>query len=120
MHGIAFVALLDRVGDERFGEALHVLDHHRRAVQLDHAQRALHLVQVLGARAHQRDVVGLLDVGLERLARLRERRVERRLDPVQGGEFAIVVQFHATSLDCDDRRAPCAAPQGRPLGTDGG
>ncbi len=93
-HRIRFVALAHRADDERFGEALHVLDHHRRAVQLDHAQGALHLMQVHHAVAHRREALGRLDVLLERLARLSHGRVERRLDPVQCGEITVVMQFH--------------------------
>jgi hypothetical protein len=51
-------------------------------------------------------------MALERLARLRERGIECRLDPAQRGEGAIVVEFHAFDLGGD---AACAAgaPSGR-------
>ncbi len=95
-HGIGFVALLDRVVEQRLGDALHFLDDHRGAVELDHAQRALHLMQVHGAAfAHQRDVGRTVDVRLECVARLLQGRIELMLDPVERSEVDVVLQFHA-------------------------
>ena len=91
-HGIAFFALRHGVGQQGFGQPLHFLDNHRRAIQLDHAQGALRLMQVGRAEAHEAGVGRILDICLERLARLLQRVVKFALDPVQRGE--VVVQFH--------------------------
>ena len=47
-----FVAIGDRALLQRDRQPLHLLGHHRRRVQLDHPQGAVHLVQVAGARTH--------------------------------------------------------------------
>ena len=94
-HGIRLVAVLHAAVQQRAGEVLHLLGHHRRAVQLDHAQGALHLVQVGCAEAHLAGVGRILDVGLQRVARLLEGFVQFALDPAQGGEIEIVLQPHA-------------------------
>lgn len=98
-HRVGLVALAHGVGHERIGDALHVLDHHRRAVQLDHAQGALHLVQVTRAVAQRLRVVGFFHLEFERFARLGERGIECRFHPAQRSEGTIVVKFHAVDLD---------------------
>ncbi len=74
---------------------LHLLGEQRRAVDLEHPQHALHLVQVLRAALEQRRVVGLLDVALERAARLGERHVDLAADEIEclGSDFR-----HAVAL----------------------
>ena len=57
-------------GQQVLRDLLHLLGEQRRAVDLQHAQHALHLVQLLRAALEQRHVVGLLDVVLERGAGL--------------------------------------------------
>ena len=84
--GAGFVAVGDApvaVGTQRVGEALHFLGDHRRGIQLDHAQRALHLVQVAGAEAHAAGVGGIFGEGLDVHARLAQGLVELRLDPAE-------------------------------------
>jgi hypothetical protein len=93
-HRIGIVLGLDRAIEQSLRDMFHLVDHHRRAVQLDHAQRALHLVQIVRAEAHLAGVGRILDVGLERLMGFAQGLVEFLLDPVQGGEVDIVLQFH--------------------------
>ena len=63
--GAGAVAVGDGAAMQAQRDLLHLLGHHRRRVQLDHAQGALHLVQVAGAQAHAADVGRVLDVVLE-------------------------------------------------------
>ena len=123
-HRIGLVLRLDVAIEQALRDALHFLDHHRRAVQFDHAQRALHLVQIGGAEAHQAGVGRILDVGLERLTRLLQGLVELLLDPVEGGEIDIVLQFHedvpafprctgTSAFVSTERPEACAASGGR-------
>ena len=56
--------------DQVLRDVLHLLGKQRGAVDLEQAQHALHLVQVLRAALQERGVVGLLDIALERAARL--------------------------------------------------
>ncbi len=93
-HGVAVLALAHLLLEQRSREPLHLLDQHRRAVQLDHAQGSLHLVQVTGAEADQAGIGRILDVRLQGLARLLERRVELLLDPAQGGEVEVFLKSH--------------------------
>ena len=71
------------------GDVLHLLGEQRRAVDLEHAQHALHLVQVRHAALEQRHVVGLLDVALECGAGLAERGVHLATDEIEclGSDF---------------------------------
>ena len=73
-------------------DLLHLLGHHRRRVQLDHAQRALHLVQVAGAQPHATDVGRVLDVILQLGLGQPQGFVELRLDPAQRGVFEGLAQ----------------------------
>ncbi|MEG3158094.1 hypothetical protein SNE33_09405 [Lysobacter zhanggongensis] len=84
-HRAGVVAVGDLAVHQRQGEALHLLGHHRRGIQLDHAQRAVHLVQVPGAGAHPVRIVRRLDVGLDLLPRLAQGLVEFGLDPAERG-----------------------------------
>ena len=59
---------------------LHLFGEERGAVDLEHAQHALHLVQLLLAALEQRQVLGLLDVVLERRASLAQRRIQLAAD----------------------------------------
>ena len=94
-HAIGIVAIAHGTGLQRLGELLHLLDQHRRAVQLDHAQGAVDLVQVIGAPTDATLVGRVVDVGFQRLARLAQGLVELVLDPTQRGELDVVVNFHA-------------------------
>ena len=79
------VALADGAGVQRHCDLFHLLGHHRRGVQLDHAQRALHLVQVAGAQPHPADVGRIVDVVLQLGLGQAQRFVELGLDPAQRG-----------------------------------
>ena len=85
--GAGGVAVADGAGVQRLRDQLHLLGDHRRRVQLDHAQRALHLVQVTRAQAHPADVGWILDVVLELGLGEAQRLVELGLDPAQRGVF---------------------------------
>ena len=93
---IGFLALGDVVLHQRDGQRFHLLGDHRRAVQLDHPQRALHLVQVVRAGADPVALSGVVDVCLQRLARGGERLLQLGLDPLQGGEVDVVLKSHAS------------------------
>ena len=83
--GAGRVAVADAAGMERQRHLLHFLGHHRRRIQLDHAQRALHLVQVAGAQPHPADVGLVLDVILEFGLGQAQGLVELGLDPAERG-----------------------------------
>ncbi len=101
---IGVVAILDLAVDQRPRQLLHFLGNHRRAVELDHAQRALHLVQQVGAGPQLGRALAFLDVVLQRVARLPKRLVELGLDPGKRGEIDIFVQPHAEVLSLRERR----------------
>ena len=84
---------------QRLGQALHLLGHHRRRIQLDHAQRALHLVQVARAEAHAAGVGGVGGEVLDLDPRLAQGLVELRLDPAERGVVDGVAQCrHGTGI----------------------
>ncbi len=104
-HGEGFVAIADRTVDQGFGQPFHFRCNHRRAAQFEHAQRALHLMQVAGAIAH-RAVVGLiLEVVFERASGEPHDLVKLGLDPGQRGESDVVMKPHSGALKLDVRRA---------------
>ena len=84
--------------DQGAGQLLHLLGHHGGAVELDHAQRSLHLVQVSDAGLELAGILALLDVRLQRLASLAQRLVELGLDPSERGEIDVLVKPHAKVL----------------------
>ena len=92
--GAGGVAIGHLVVLQRLGQALHFLGHHRRRIQLDHAQGALHLVQVAGAEAHPAGIGRILDEGLDLKPRLGQGLVELRLDPAQRGVVDRVAKRH--------------------------
>jgi hypothetical protein len=63
--GICVLAIAHVVFEQRDGECFHLFGHHRGAVQLNHAQGALHLMQVVGARTHNVAVAGVVNVGFQ-------------------------------------------------------
>jgi hypothetical protein len=63
-------------GEQVLSDVLHLLGEQRCAVDLQHPQDALHLVQILSALFEEGCVVGLLYVALERATCGRERRVD--------------------------------------------
>ena len=94
------VALGDLAAQQRQREAFHFLGNHRRGVQLDHAQRAVHLVHVPGADAHVRGLRGIFGKRLDLLACLAQRGIELGLDPAQRRRVDRVAQH-------GHRFAPC-------------
>ena len=99
-HGIGIVTIADGVAGERSGQVFHFFGHHRGAVQLDHSQGALHLMQVSRAEPHLTDVGRIFDVRLQRLASLLQGLVEFTLDPGECGEIDVFLKPHArVSLD---------------------
>ena len=93
--GIGLFALRHVILEERDGQRLHLVGDHGGAVQLDHLQGAVHLVQAVGARAHRIPVARVVDVGLQRIAGRGQSLVELRFDPLQGGEIDVVLKSHA-------------------------
>ena len=94
-HAVGFVAIGDASVEQGTGEVFHLLGHHGRAVQLDHAKGAMHLVQIGGAEADLADVGGVLHIGFQCLPRLFQGLVEFALDPGQRGEVDLVLRPHA-------------------------
>ncbi len=78
-------------------QLLHFLHDGGRTIELDHAQRSLHLMQLVGALLHEAGVVGAFDIRLQRLACTRQGLVQLGLDPIQRGEIDVVFQSHAPS-----------------------
>src|SRR4029077_2109062 len=92
-------------GDQVLGVVLHLLGEQRRAVDLEQAQHPLHLAQVLRALVQQLHVVGLLDVGLERRARLPEGAVDLASDEIEGLRYDF---RHAVAFSAADHEPPRA------------
>ncbi len=90
------------------GQQFQFLGDHRRGVQLDHAQGALHLVQVAGAEAHATGVGRVLDEGFDLPAHLPQGLVQLRLDPAQRGMAHRIAQ-RAHRRASADGRAPRVA-----------
>ncbi len=82
-HRAGGVAVGHRPFLQRLRQPLHLLGDHRRRIQLDHAQRALHLVQVTGAEAHATGVGRVGGEVLDLDPRLAQGLVELRLDPAE-------------------------------------
>ena len=96
--GAGFVRVRHFAGTDRVGQLLQLLGHHRRGVQLDHAQGPLHLVQVAGAEAHAAAIGRVLHVVLDLVAHLAQGLVQLRLDPAQRGvAHGIAQRAHARS-----------------------
>src|SRR6185312_4725867 len=93
----------------------HFLGKQRGAVDFQHAQHTLHLVQLLGAALEKAHVIRLLDVVLERGTGLGEREVQLTTDKIQrlGGDFR-----HEMLLKLQKAQVPPSADNGRPGGAD--
>ena len=102
--GIGFLAVDDMLLEQRDGERFHLRGHHRRAIQLDHLQGAMHLMQMIRARAHEIALARIVDVGLQGLAGVRQGIVELRLDPLECGEIDVVLKSHAPLSTVAQRR----------------
>ncbi len=81
--GAGFIAVGHAAFADGHGQLFQFLGHHRRGIQLDHAQGALHLVQVAGADAHAAAVGRVLDEVLDLVPHLAQGLVQLRLDPAQ-------------------------------------
>ena len=90
--GAGDVVVLDLAVAHRAGQLFHLLGHHGRGVQLDHAQGALHLVQQLGAHAHPAGVGRLVGETLDLDADQAQGLVELGFDPTQRAVFDRVVE----------------------------
>ncbi len=96
--GAGFVAVRHFARTDGVGQLLHFLGHHGRRVQLDHAQGALHLVQVAGAEAHAAAVGRVFGVILDLVAHLAQGLIQLRLHPAQCGvAHGIAQRAHARS-----------------------
>ena len=73
------------VRSQRAGQLLHFLGNHRRRVQLEHAQRALHLVQICHAATHALYLFRRFGEGLDLDPRLAQGLVDLRLHPAERG-----------------------------------
>ncbi len=92
------------------GQQLQFLGHHRRGIQLDHPQRALHLVQVAGTEAHAAGVGRIFDEVFDLAARLAQGLVQLRLDPAQRRVAHRIAQGIHRALPCSMVRLPSGRP----------
>lgn len=98
-HRAGLVAVADLTGLHRVGEQFQFFGHHRRRVQLDHPQRALHLVQIARAEPHPTGVGRFFGEVLDLVARLAQRFIQLRLDPAQCGvAHRIAKRTHCSPL----------------------
>ena len=93
--GIGLFAMSYLLFKQRRSQCLHLCRDHGCAIQLDHPQGAMHLMQMTCACAHVVGPAGIVDIGLQRLAGDRQGIVELRLDPLQCGEIDVVLKSHA-------------------------
>ena len=124
--GIGLLAVHDGVAQQCAGDRLHLGGHHGRAIELHHLQGAVDLMQMVRAGAHEIAPGGIVYIGFQRIAGDRQRLVELRPDPLQGGEIDVVLKSHApvsairTMLAlCAPRDCPpseCLCRSGRPPG----
>ncbi|MNT23925.1 hypothetical protein D3C72_1593710 [compost metagenome] len=82
--GAGLIALGHLALADRNGELFQLFGHHRRCIQFNHAQRALHLVQVAGADAHAAAVARVFGEVLDLVAHQAQGLVQLGLDPAQG------------------------------------
>ncbi len=104
------IAVGHRTRLQGLGQQFELLGHHRRRIQLHHAQGALHLVQVTGAKAHPAGIGGLVDECLDFHLGLAQRFVEFRLDPAQDSVTHGLAQYahrHLRPADGWPRWARC-------------
>ncbi|EFF46604.1 conserved hypothetical protein [Xanthomonas citri pv. aurantifolii str. ICPB 10535] len=102
-HCAGFIAVGDLARLHGLGQQLELFGHHRRRIQLDHAQRALHLVQVAGAEPHPTGVGGFFGKVFDLVARLAQRLVQFWLDPAQCGvTHRIAKRTHCSPLTTTD------------------
>ena len=73
-HGVGFVGFLNVAIEQSERDALHFLNHQRSAVELDHTQGALYLVQIGCAEAHLRSINRVVYKCLKRLSRLLKKK----------------------------------------------
>src|SRR5690606_7305269 len=101
-HGRACVVPVCRLAaGQRQRQQFHFLGDHRRRMQLDHPQRAVHLVQQVGTGAHAGGITrvhGSFREGLDLMPGLAQRFIQLGLDPAQRG-----------GVDCLPQRAHCRA-----------
>ena len=78
-----FIPVGHLAGADGIGQLLELFGHHRRGIQFNHAQGALHLVQVAGADAHAAGITRVFRVVLDLVAHLAQGLVQLGLDPAQ-------------------------------------
>ena len=86
------VAISGGALEQGTGQLFHLAGHHRRGLQLQHAQGALHLVQVAGTSAHRRCVRRVFDEGLDLEPRLAQGLVDLGLHPTERGVVDCIAQ----------------------------
>ena len=104
------VAIAGRPLLHRLGEQFHFLGDHRRGVQLDHAQGALHLVQVTGAEAHAAGISRVFDEIFDFVAGLAQGFIQFRLDPAQRRVAHRITQGIHCTPPCSTDRMPFGRP----------
>jgi hypothetical protein len=84
----------DLVVDDVIGQRFRFLGEHGGAIELDHEQRAHHLVQMGDAETQARLVGGIFRERFERETRLFQRLVDLGLDPTQRAQVDFAVRAH--------------------------
>ncbi len=77
---------------QREGQSLHLLGHHRRGIEFDHPQGALHLVQQFGADPHPTGVGGVFGEAFDLHAHQTQGFVELGFDPAQRAVFDRIME----------------------------
>ena len=80
---------------QRLGELFHFLGEQGCAIELDHLQRAMNLVDIGQAKAQPGRVLGIFDKGFKRLTRLIQRFGYLALDPVKRDIIMPITHIHS-------------------------
>ena len=94
-HLVGVLALRHAVLEQRLHQPLHLLGQHRGTVELQHLERPAHLVQVARAELELGRVAGILDVGLQGLARLLEGLLQLGAHPSERARVDAFAEAHA-------------------------
>ena len=77
---------------QREGQLLHLLGHHRRGIEFDHAQGALHLMQQFGAHPHPAGVGRIFGKAFDLHPHQTQGFVELGFDPAQRAVFDRIME----------------------------
>ncbi|MCY1392974.1 hypothetical protein D9M71_78600 [compost metagenome] len=97
-HFLGFAAVGRTAFHQGLGKALHFFGEQGRAIELDHLQRALDLMDIGQAETHARRVLGVLDEVLQGLPRLLQGFRDFALDPLEGDVVVPISHSRLLSL----------------------